>query len=227
MKKLLFLSLLIFTITQSNAQDLDKRYCFEPTIGTFYPQYNFESSGGIKLYNEAQPGLKFGLIKNLTIGRSSVWVIRPGLSIGGFTRNSYITGLENESNAINYTSATEVIFQAPLHISQNISRGKAKTFIYFLEGVTYNINIGTENHDAALWLEKSNHLTLDFGTGIRFYNNRKHLFALELMYSYGIQNIKSNKNNFHNEIFDDAQEKAISDNISKINLHFLSLQFLF
>lgn len=225
MKSLKIITITLLLLLQNAySQDEDKRFCFEPIIGTFIPKYTFNTTENINIANKENYGYKFGFLKNVGIGQ--LLVVRPSISLNVFKRESYITNKTDNSSPILFNNAMEGHTQASLHISQNFSTGRARTFLYLIQGATFDYNLTNVDQTVDLWIEDNQNITLDLGIGTRFYANRKHLFALEILYSYGLRNIKEIGVNVNSPNINVNEARNYGNNINDIRLHYITLQFL-
>lgn len=225
MKALKISAIILVLFTQTLvSQSEDKRFCFEPIIGTFIPKFKYETTEKINLINKENYGYKFGFLKNVGIGQ--VLVVRPAITLNVFKRESYVTNISENSSPILFNNTIEGHTQASLHLSQNFSTGRARTFLYLIQGATLDYNLSNVDEEIDLWIEDNQNVTLDLGIGTRFYANRKHLFALEILYSYGLRNIVQPGVNVNSQTIDVNQAKYFGNNINKVNLHYITLQFL-
>lgn len=225
MKSLKISIILLLLIAQSLfSQSGDKRFCFEPIFGIYKPQYKFNTSEKISIINKETYGYKFGFLKNVGIGQ--ILVIRPAATLNVFKRESYISNLNDNSSPILFNNAIEGHTQASLHISQNFSTGRARTFLYLVQGVTLDYNLSTTDESVDLWLTDNQNITLDLGIGTRFYANRKHLFALEILYSYGLRDIKEIGINVNSQNISVNEARNFGNNINDVRLHYITLQIL-
>lgn len=225
MKALKISAIILVLFTQTLvSQNEDKRFCFEPIIGTFIPKFKYETTEKINLINKENYGYKFGFLKNVGIGQ--VLVVRPAITLNVFKRESYVTNISENSSPILFNNTIEGHTQASLHLSQNFSTGRARTFLYLIQGATLDYNLSNVDEEIDLWIEDNQNVTLDLGVGTRFYANRKHLFALEILYSYGLRNLVQPGVNVNSQTIDVNQAKYFGNNINKVNIHYIALQFL-
>jgi hypothetical protein len=222
--KIVLISLTILTNTVCAQDKDDKRFCFEPIAGTFIPKLKITTQENISLTNKEHYGYKFGFLKNIGIGQ--VFVVRPAITVSAFKRESYITNLTDNSTPILYNDVLDVHTQASLHISQNFSTGRARTFLYLVQGATFDYNLRNREIDQDLWLEDNQNITIDLGIGTRVYANRKHLFAVELLYSFGIRNMKQTGINIGSQDINPIQAQDYINKTNDIRLHYITLQFL-
>jgi hypothetical protein len=225
MKSLKIITIALLIVSQNSfSQEEDKRFCFEPIFGMFIPKHKFNTTPNINLVNKENYGYKFGFLKNVGIGQ--MLVIRPAVSLSVFKRESYITNYTDNSSPILFNNSIEGHTQASLHISQNFTTGRARTFLYLIQGATFDYNLTNVDESVDLWIEDNQNITLDLGIGTRFYANRKHLFAIEILYSYGLRNLKEIGVNVNSPNISVTEARNYGNNINDIRLHYITLQFL-
>lgn len=208
----------------SYSQENDKRFCFEPIFGTFIPKIKFNTTNNISIINKENYGYKFGFLKNVGIGQ--VFVIRPTVAVIGFKRETYLTDLTDNNTPTSFNNGLDVHTQASLHISQNFTTGRARTFLYLVQGATLDYNLTNKEFTQDLWLEDNQNLTIDLGIGTRFYANRKHILAMEVLYSFGVLNLTNTSVNINATKFTTSQSQYYGNQVDKIKMHYVTLQFL-
>lgn len=223
MKKILIvLCVITFTITTGfNQHDDDKRFCFEPVFGMYQMNHVYKSSPAI-FDNENTIGYKFGLLKNIGIGQ--IFVVRPQVAFGGHKRAFNLKN--SEYGNVHIYENNEFFINSSLHVSENFTNGSKKTFPYLVQGASYSLSLNMQDPQSKLWTEDYYNITIDIGGGVRFYHNRKHLFAVELVYSYGVIDRKFFGDNTFEETFNKNEARIIFNTINKVNTHYLTLQVL-
>lgn len=224
MKKNLITALVfLFVITGIKSQHAeDKRFCFEPVFGVYQIEHDIKTADNI-FKNVNSYGFKFGLLKN--IGIKNFLVIRPQASFSGHKRRLTLRQ-PLESDNISVYNDNEFFINASLHMSQNFSSGAQKTFPYLVQGMSYHLNLNHMDAKSKLWIDNNYSATIDIGAGLRLYNNRKHILAIELLYSFGINDRKSFGYNIGQETFTENEARTIFNKIDQIKTHFLTLQVL-
>lgn len=221
-KILLITVLFPLTLISQHHDEDDKRFCFEPVTGSYYMSHVYK--GATDIYeNTNQVGFKFGLLKNIGIG--TVFVVRPQVALAGHKR-SFGFSNNSEYKDISIYNENEFFIHSSLHFSENFTNGSKKTFPYLIQGGSYSLNLNMQDPRSKLWNEDFYNLSIDFGGGIRFYQNRKHLFALELIYSLGINNRAFYGDNKFEETFEKAESLKLYNTIKSIHTHYLTLQIL-
>lgn len=200
----------------------DKRFCFEPVFGIYKMVHDYNSKSKI-LENQNSLGYKFGLLKNIGIGKT--FIIRPQVSFSGHKRDFLLTNSSGFDEIQIYTN-NEFFIHSSLHFSQNFTNGSKISFPYLVGGASYSLNLNFQDYESKLWFEDMYNISIDAGFGLRFYNQKKHLFALEIIYSYGINNRAFFGDNQLEETFNREQAQDIFNQINKINTHFFTIQFL-
>lgn len=235
-KIIILLIFISFTSKSQYQQGDDKAFCFEPVFGANYTfnsyklRANSEAEDSISTVGlRSGIGGQFAIVKNIAVF-SDFFVIRPGV-LFQITKSNM--DFYNGSNKIASTgNMMDYHLGFPIAIMQNFIRQSQTTFPYLVEGVTFSMNATYADIKKPIWIQTPMNMTIDFGGGIRFYNNRKHLFALEVKYSWGIQNILTSENEVStNEFYNNQQEakqgKLVVKSLEKLTQNQISVSLLF
>jgi hypothetical protein len=194
-KLILFLfSLLIMTLNTQKAisQSALKRQtsCYEISFSTNYLNYGVQphisiddSVRNISLSNKLGYGLC--IYKNFAI--TSGTIIRTGLQ-GQFHKNTIDYKLYNGNQAINANTISCSVPLSFIYIFNIKNKKPVAAKPYLLAGAKYAAlaalsdkkNIYFQPHD----------VMLDLGAGVHLYSKKKHLVALEFIFSKGFLNVK-------------------------------------
>jgi hypothetical protein len=219
-----FFLILLFSINAiAQTEEKDHGSCFEMAFSANYLFYNIIKSDWQKnncndsissVKSTSKIGVGFGAYKNFQLGAGN-FILRTGLDFQYHLANmTYALVSGTEKNKFNTAS-----FSLPLTFIYSIKKSSYKpkrTFPYLVVGAKYSgvfnvsqSNSGSINKTMVYLLP--NDLLAEIGAGAHLYNNKKHLFALELKYSYGFINVKeSGHADVYNRTIDKLFRQALT-----------------
>lgn len=207
--RLLVLCLLTVVVCTEKgiAQRSDKRQasCYEISFSTNYLHYNIQKEIGtqdidsiknIELSGKA--GLGFGVLKNFEI--SSGVLIRTGIQAQLHKNNAYYS-LLNGVKSVNMNTISCSVPVSFIYLLNNKNKKPVLAKPYPLIGARYTF-VSVLGGKQNIYLS-TNDVMMDLGLGVHLYSKKKHLVALEFIFSNGFLNVKE-KN------VDDIYNKAIN-----------------
>ncbi len=206
---LLFLCLLTIVLCTEKgiAQRTDKRQasCYEISFSTNYLHYAIQKEIGlqdidsvkdVKLSGKA--GLGFGVLKNFEI--SSGVLIRAGIQAQLHKNNANYSFL-NGVKSINISTVSCSVPVSFIYLLNNKNKKPALVKPYPLIGARYTF-VSVLGGKQNIYFN-TNDMMMDVGVGMHLYSKKKHLVALEFIFSNGFLNVKE-KNT------DDIYNKSIN-----------------
>lgn len=213
MRKIALVSIIVFVAALLKAQSSESTSFIQisPLAGIDFgyvkvENSDWESLGIANEINELKVQNKFGFSLGLMyrFNISEQFSIAPQTIIA-FQKNMLIYDLENQDN--HQASIRPALIELPLHFVFSQSKNK-KVSPQVFGGGRYTHDISKQEPDVKLNLKKNN-FAIDLGTGLDIAFNK---FSLkpELIYSFGVVNLKNNDA----DLFNSAIERISRDKIS-------------
>lgn len=179
--------------------DHRKNKCTEFSLGSVFPffwkQNNLTGSIGDTLKSSGinpKAGFTIGIIRNISIVNTAFF--RTGINVSLYRSNfqyDFTTGKKN-------ISSDQLSFEFPFQYVFGFTdlRKLPTTHLYMIAGMRYAYmpTTGSKGGDPYINLNKHN-FSIDLGLGSRIYSHNSHLFGMELLYSFGMLNIKGRSQN--------------------------------
>lgn len=193
---LLFVTVFAMTLNlqKTFSQHVEKRQasCYEVSFSANYLKYKLQYStaasdsvSDIKLHNKVGYGL--GLFKNFEIVDGTI--IRTGIQ-AQLHKNSAVYKLYEGNHRVNMSTISFSVPVSLIYLFNNNNKKPVTVKPYVLVGARYSAVSGVLNSDKKNIYFQPDDVMADFGLGMHLYSKKKHLVALEFLFSNGFLNVK-------------------------------------
>ena len=147
------------------------------------------------------------MLKNFEITPSAI--VRIGVQLRFFNNILNYTIL-NEEQKINFNTVSPSIPLSFIYLFNNNNRKQVFAKPYLVLGGRYAASFIRESTSKLIEYD-SNDVMADAGLGVHLYGKKKHILALELIYSKGFVNMKasSQKRNIYNSTIKDLYKQTL------------------